>query len=102
MARPSGSFQYLIDANARAGLFIFNLLRYIFFFCFNTILICSKVFSEFNATFVYLFAVYVTNTVKFQLSKITFSTLFPATNLLRCPEFLVRMYGSIFNWQHNF
>ena len=32
----------------------------------------------------------------------TFSTISPATNLFRRLEFLVRMYCSIFNLQHNF
>ena len=32
----------------------------------------------------------------------TFSTIFPATNLFRRLEFLVRMYCSIFNLQHYF
>ena len=47
-----------MDATARAGLFIFNLHRIdTFSFCVNTVLICSKVFSEFNATLAYFFAV---------------------------------------------
>ena len=41
-ARSHGSDQVLITHNARAGLFIFNLHRYVFCFLFS---ICTTIFS---------------------------------------------------------
>ena len=70
-----------------------------FSFCFNAISIYSKECSKFNAALVYLFAVYYKYS---EISTMTFSTLFLALNLLRSLEFLVCMYCSIFNLQHNF
>ena len=83
----------------RAQDFSFLICIDTFSFCFNAISICGKVFSEFNAALVYLFAVYYKYS---EISTMTFSTLFLAMNLLRSLEFLVRMYFSIFNLPHNF